>query len=73
VEGAVLALLVAEYPTPLTSAELVHELTGSPRDFAERDTVERAVRNLIAVGLLHRHDRFVWPTRAALRFAAVRR
>jgi hypothetical protein len=73
VEGAVLALLVAEHPTRLTGAELVRELTAGPRDFAERDAVQRAVRDLIAVGLLHRDDRFVWPTRAALRFASVRR
>jgi hypothetical protein len=73
VEGAVLTLLGVEHPTRLTIAELVRELTGSPADFAERDAVERAVRDLVAVGLLHRHECFVWPTRAALRFASVRR
>ncbi|MBA3866008.1 MAG: hypothetical protein H0X42_06635 [Solirubrobacterales bacterium] len=72
VEGAVLAFLVAEHPIRPTLAELIRELTGG-RDFAERDSVERAVRDLTAVGLVHRQDCFVWPTRAALRFARVRR
>jgi hypothetical protein len=31
------------------------------------------VRDLAAVGLVHRQGAFVWPSRAALRFARVRR
>jgi hypothetical protein len=73
VEGAVLAFLLAEHPTGPTLAELIAELTGDAREFAERDAVERAVRDLSAVGLVHRQGDFVWPTRAALRFARVRR
>jgi hypothetical protein len=37
-------------------------------DFAQRDAIERAVRDLTGVGLLFRSDGLVLPTRAALRF-----
>ncbi|HEU4463088.1 MAG TPA: hypothetical protein VFR75_10905 [Solirubrobacterales bacterium] len=71
VESAVLHQLLELHPTRLTLAELVREMYGdSDGDgFAERDAVERAVRDLSAVGLLHRRERFVEPTRAALRFS----
>lgn len=68
VESAVLRQLLDLHPTRLTLAELIRELGGSRGGFAERDGVERAVRDLSAVGLLHRGDEFVEPTRAALRF-----
>lgn len=69
VESAVLRQLLELHPTRLTLAELVRELGGDRGDFAERDAVERAVRDLSAVGLLHRSEDFVEPTRAALRFS----
>lgn len=43
--------------------ELVREL-GDPAD-----DVRVAVTTLVGAGLLHRHDGFVFPTRAAVRFA----
>lgn len=69
VESAVLRQLLELHPTRLTLAELVRELGGDHASFAERDAVERAVRDLSAVGLLHRGEHFVEPTRAALRFS----
>jgi hypothetical protein len=68
VESAVLRQLLDLHPTRLTLEELLRELGGSGAGFAERDAVERGVRELVAVGLLHRGDEFVTPTRAALRF-----
>ena len=56
-------------PTQVTLAELVREVGGEAAEFAERDAIERAVRDLTGAGLLHRHDAFVLPTRAALRFS----
>jgi hypothetical protein len=69
VESAVLRQLLELHPTRLTLAELVRELGGDRGGFAERVAVERAVRDLSAVGLLHRGEHFVEPTRAALRFS----
>jgi hypothetical protein len=69
VESAVLRQLLDLHPTRLTMAELTREVAGSRNDFAERDAVERAVRDLAATGLLHRGEEFVAPTRAALRFS----
>lgn len=68
VESAVLRQLLDLHPTQLTITELSREL-GSDGGFAERDAVERAVRDLAAVGLIHRGREFVVPTRAALRFS----
>jgi hypothetical protein len=73
VESAVLRQLLELHPTRLTLAELIREIAGGEQDdcdgFAERDAVERAVRDLGAVGLLHQGGNFVEPTRAALRFS----
>jgi hypothetical protein len=69
VESAVMRQLLEVHPTRLTLEELARELGCDPGGFAERDAVERAVRDLSAVGLLHRSERFVEPTRAALRFS----
>jgi hypothetical protein len=68
VESVVLRQLLDLHPTRLTLAELRRELC-SDDSFAERDAVERAVRELAAVGLLHQGTEFVVPTRAALRFS----
>ena len=67
-ESAVLQQLLALHPAQVTVAELIREVGGESPGFAERDAIERAVRDLIKAGLLHGHGDFVVPTRAALRF-----
>ena len=67
VESAVLRHLLELCPTGLTKAELVRELAGERAGFAERDAIERAVRELVAVGLLHGSDDRIAPTRTAIR------
>lgn len=67
VQSAVLLHVITLHPIQLTEAELVREMTNDPADGGERDRIERAVRDLARVGLLHRHGSFVLPTRAALR------
>ena len=67
-ESAVLQQLLALHPVQLTLAELAREVTDDPEQFAQRDAVERAVRELASAGLVHRGNDFVVPTRAALRF-----
>jgi hypothetical protein len=68
VEAAVLRQLLALHPVQVVFDELLREIAANPEDFAQRDAVERAVRDLAAAGLLHRRDDFVIPSRAALRF-----
>lgn len=68
-ESAVLQQVLSLHPAQVTMAELIRELAGPEPAFAERDAVERAVRDLSAAGLLHRRQDFVIPTRAALRFS----
>lgn len=68
VEATVLRQLLALHPVQLTLGDLVREIAGDPRDFAPKDAVERAVRELAAAGLAHRSGDVVLPSRAALRF-----
>lgn len=68
-ESAVLQQVLDFHPVLVTMEELVREVSGESPGFGERDAVERAVRDLIGVGLLHHHEVFVVPTRAALRFS----
>jgi hypothetical protein len=69
VESALLQRVLELHPTRVTGDELVRDLAGEEGDFAARDSVERAIRELTGAGLLHRtDDGFVTPTRAALHF-----
>jgi predicted transcriptional regulator len=68
IEAAVLRQLLALHPVQLTLGDLLREVAGKPRDFASKDSVERAVRDLIAAGLVNRNGDVVLPSRAALRF-----
>jgi hypothetical protein len=68
IESAVLQHALALHPTPITVEELAREMGIGRDSFAERDAVERAVRDLTGSGLLHCGESFVLPTRAALRF-----
>lgn len=67
-ESAVLQHVLAFHPVALTIEELVRELDPGRDSFSHRDAVERAVRDLAGVGLLHQSESLVLPTRAALRF-----
>lgn len=65
-ERAVLALLIDQHPTRLRTDEL--PLALDAKDFAEKDAIARAVRELTAVGLIQIDGELAGPTRAALRF-----
>lgn len=67
-QARVLREILFIYPESLTLAELTRELTIDSTDFQERDRIERAVRDLIAGGLLHLVGDLVLPTRAAVNF-----
>ena len=68
-ESAVLPPGLALHPALVTAADLGGAVGGESPGFAERDAIERAIRDLTGVGLLHSRDAFVLPTRAALRFS----
>lgn len=68
-QSAVLHEVLFIYPEQITLEELLLAMTTiNAGDFCGRDRIERAVRDLIAVGLLHRIGELVLPTRAAVRF-----
>ena len=67
-QASVLREVLWMYPEPITLGELTREMTVASDPFGDRDRIERAVRDLIATGLLYkRDDDLVIPTRAAVR------
>jgi hypothetical protein len=68
VEATVLRQLLLIHPAQVTVEELIVDVAFDPDAFAERDAIERAVRELARAGLLHRNGEFAIPSRAALRF-----
>ncbi len=71
-ENAVLTFLLDEHPTRLTLGELSLVLNADPRLDDPDDAAERAVRELVGAGLIHKDGRFLAPSRAALYFERLR-
>lgn len=71
-QQAILALLLDAYPAQLSVDEVLRQMTDRPDEFGPRDQVDNAIRDLVAAGLLHRHGRFVFAARAAIRFDELR-
>ncbi len=67
-QGSVLELLLIAHPAQRSVEEVVREMTDRPDEFAARDAVLNAIRDLAGAGLLHRHGPFVFATHAAVRF-----
>jgi hypothetical protein len=67
VEAAVLQLLLALHPAQVTFSELLRLMTMDEADFDQRDTTDRAVDALVAVGLAHRRGDLIFASRAAVR------
>jgi len=66
-QRAVLALVLFEHPDHRTIPDLARELNAA-EDFMAGDAVERAIRDLVGVGLLRCERGRVLPTEAALHF-----
>jgi hypothetical protein len=71
-EQSLLGLLLETHPALLSLDEIVREMTDRPDEFAPRDRINNAVRDLVASGLAHRHGSFVFASRAAVRFDELR-
>lgn len=67
-QGVVLIHVLTLYPAHLRLAELVREVCAGSAEFDDADRYERAVRDLVGVGLLFANGELLLPTRAALRF-----
>ncbi|MES1193577.1 MAG: hypothetical protein ABUM26_04580 [Solirubrobacterales bacterium] len=65
---AVLSHVLLEHPALLTGEELRRELFVDRQDFSQTDAHDRAVRDLIAAGLLRREGDSIVATRAAVHF-----
>jgi hypothetical protein len=71
-QQSVMAILLDAYPAQRSTEEIVRELADRPDEFAERDRIDNAIRDLVGAGLLHRHGSFVFASRAAVRFDELR-
>jgi thioredoxin-like negative regulator of GroEL len=67
-QARVLNVLLAQAPHPLSETELARELLQAEPGFAERDALQRAIRDLRQAGLLHQAEDLVSLTRAARHF-----
>lgn len=70
-QGNVLSHILVEHPTPMRVGDLVSLIGGEKPDFPERDRTERAISELVTIGLLFRSGPLVHPTLAALRIIAI--
>jgi hypothetical protein len=70
-QGVVMTQVLALQPAPLTTSELVREITAGSADFEPGDRYERAIADLCGAGLLQRVEQLILPTRAALHFHAL--
>ena len=68
IEGAVLRIVLDEYPGQFTEDELLLAADGSEASASDQDALERALGELDRAGLVHRKDSVVWPTRPARYF-----
>jgi hypothetical protein len=67
-QAAVLTHVLALHPTHLSVPDLVREVSAGAAEFEDTDRIERAVRDLVAVGLLYCPSGVVLPTHSAIRF-----
>lgn len=70
-QALVLVAVLDNWPTHLSVADLVREIADAPAEFAGRDRIQRAVHELVGVGLALAFEEVVVPSRAALRFQAL--
>lgn len=66
-DQAVLGVLLVHHPALLSEEEVVRQIAPEPTSFTERDRVHVAIFDLARAGLVHRLDRFVFATAAAVR------
>jgi hypothetical protein len=65
---AVLELLLDHHPRLLSTEEVIRELTAAPEEFADRDRISIAIRELVEAGLANRVGAFVFASHAAASF-----
>ena len=70
-QARIVSFLLAEYPDQLSKLELARELLSENAGFSERDAFERAVEDLVRVGVLQRCESLILLTRSARHFASL--
>jgi hypothetical protein len=67
-QTSVLSLVLLMHPAFWSAEELRREMLADGQSFSEVDAHDRAVRDLIAAGLLRREGNSILATRAAMHF-----
>ena len=70
-QAIVLTFVLTLHPQHLTIPDLARSLNGEAKGFKRPDAVERAVRDLVGVGLVLIDGGLTQPTAAALRFIEI--
>lgn len=70
-QAVALTFVLRLNPKHLTIPQLARALNGDRRRFKRPDAVERAVRDLVGVGLIQIDGGLTQPTAAALRFIEI--
>jgi hypothetical protein len=70
-QAAILALVLAEFPTQFSRAELALQVLGGDPEFRDRDRYERALDDLVRAGLIRDNGALIIATRAACYFDAL--
>jgi hypothetical protein len=70
-QSAVLTCVLCFHPERLSATELRREMLADDQDFEQTDSHDRAVRDLIAAGLLRRDGDSIVATHAAMCFDAM--
>lgn len=67
-QSAVLSVLLDAHPDPFTKDELAAAMLKVNPSFSERDELACAIKELVAVGLVHQNGIFLLPSRAAIHY-----
>lgn len=67
-QAAILACVLSEHPETLSLIELAREMVSERRGYHSREVHDRAIKELVRVGLLCQQGEHVVPTPAALAY-----
>ncbi|HZV73872.1 MAG TPA: hypothetical protein VFF79_09180 [Conexibacter sp.] len=71
-QAAILSHALHVFPAPLTTEELMLDITAGSQEFVEVDGTRNALRSLLRDGLLRQNGVLILPVRAVVRFNELR-
>jgi hypothetical protein len=68
IQVAIITHALHVFPAPLTTEELMLDITAGSEEFAEVDGTRNALRSLLRDGLLRQNGKLILPVRAIVRY-----